>query len=46
MTVEEALQFVDRVLASMQGSRKDHEIAQQAVETLRAAIPNDHVDSV
>ncbi len=47
MEVDEALQFIDRALASMQGSRQDHAVALQAIQTLRDAleVPDD-VDSV
>lgn len=38
MTVEDALRFIDDVLAKLPASRHDHAVALQAVETLRAAL--------
>ena len=44
MTPEEALELVDRALASMQGTRQDHVTIAQAVQTIRDALKPEAAD--
>ena len=44
-TPQQALQLLDRILQTVQGTRADHVLIQQAIETLARAIRNDEPES-
>lgn len=38
MNIEQALQIIEQVCASHRGTRQDHVMIQQALETIKAAV--------
>jgi hypothetical protein len=39
MTPQQALELLDRVLQNVNGTRRDHELIQQALNVLREILP-------